>query len=63
MAINPGGNLPRSLSAAGMSPVCTSETILSWRVVPIPASSVARPSSARAATDKDASLTALAALR
>ena len=61
IAIRPGGNFARSFSAAGIVPVSTSARIFSCSVLPIPGSSVARPSRASAATDTDASRTALAA--
>ena len=61
IATRPGGNFARSFSAAGIVPVSSSVWIFSWSVLPIPGSSVARPSRASAATDTDASRTALAA--
>jgi hypothetical protein len=59
----PGGNLARSLTNAGISPVSASASTFSWMTVPIPGSSVARPSRASAVIDTDASRTALEALR
>ncbi len=63
IATTPGGKRARSFSAAGIDPVRTSVSIFSWSVLPIPGSSLARPSSASAATDTDASRTLFAALR
>ena len=54
---------PQPLAPRGSSPVCTSARIFSWSVLPIPGSSLARPSRASAATDTDASRTAFAAVR
>jgi hypothetical protein len=62
-AISPAGNFARSLTAAGMSPLSASAWIFSCSVLPTPASSVARPSAARAATETVASRIALAAER
>ena len=61
--ISPVGNLARSFSAAGMSPVSSSARIFSSSVLPMPGSSVTRPSRASAITDTDDSRTALAAVR
>ena len=63
MAISPAGNSARSRSAAGIVPVWSNARIFSCRVLPMPGSSTARPSRASAATDTDASRTALAPLR
>ena len=63
MSTRPGGNFPRSFSTAGIEPVSISATIFSSSVLPIPGSSVTRPSRAIAATEVGASRTALAALR
>ncbi len=63
IAISPGGNFARSLSAAGIVPVSSSAMIFSCSVLPIAGSSVARPARASAATDTDASRTVLAAAR
>ena len=63
IAISPGGIFARSLSAAGIAPVVASARIFSCRVLPIPASSLARPSRASAATDTEESRTAFAAVR
>ena len=51
IATSPGGNFARSRSADGIVPVSISVRIFSWSVLPIPGSSVARPSRASAATD------------
>ena len=61
--ISPFGNLSRSFFAVGMSPVSSSAWIFSSSVLPIPASSVTRPSRVRAAMLTGDSRTALAALR
>ncbi len=61
--INPTGNLARSLADWGMSPSSTSACSFVSSVLPMPASSVARPSRASAATETDASRTERAALR
>ena len=44
ISTSPAGNFARSLTAAGMSPSVASAWIFSWRVLPIPGISVARPS-------------------
>ena len=62
-AISPGGNFARSFCAAGMSPVSSSACSFSSSVLPMPGSSVTRPSRVSAITDTDASRTALAAVR
>ena len=50
-SISEAGNLAFSLAAAGISPVVTSATIFSWRVAPIPGSSLAFPASASSSTE------------
>ena len=45
------GNLDRSFTAEGMSPVSSSAWIFSWSVFPTFFNSVARPSRASSATD------------
>ena len=59
----PGGNFSRSLTADGMSPVSISATIFSCNVLPMPGISVARPSAASAATEREESRITRAALR
>ena len=63
IAIRPGGNFARSFSAAGIVPVSISARIFSCSVLPIPGSSLARPSRASAPTDVEASRTLFAAVR
>jgi hypothetical protein len=60
---SPTGYFARSFSAAGIVPVSSSDMILSSSVAPIPGSWVTLPSRARAATERGASRTDLAALR
>ena len=59
IASSPGGNFARSFSAAGIVPVSTQREDLLLQRPPMPGSSVARPSRASAATETDASRTAL----
>ena len=59
----PDGYFARSLTADGMSPVSSSARSFSSSVLPMPGSSVTRPSRASAITDTGASRTALAAVR
>ena len=61
--ISPAGNLARSFCAAGMSPVSSSARSFSSSVLPMPGTSVTRPSRDIAITDTEESRTALAALR
>ncbi len=60
---SPGGNFARSFSAAGIVPVSRSALSFSSSVLPIPGSSVTRPSRVSAETETGASRTAFAALR
>ncbi len=62
-AIRPAGNFARSFTEAGMSPVSSSARSFSSSVLPMPGSSVTRPSRVRPITDTEASRTALAAVR
>ena len=62
-ATSPAGNFARSFTAAGISSCSTRARIFSCRVLPTPASSVARPSRASAATEVEASRTLCAAVR
>ena len=63
ISTSPAGNLARSFAVAGISLSSTSARIFSWRVLPTPVSSVARPSRASPATDIEASRTLCAAVR
>ena len=60
-SIRVGGNLALSFTAAGISPVSSSASIFSARVLPTPGTSVARPAAARSATETGLSRIALAA--
>ena len=62
-SISPGGNLARSLTSAGMSPVSSSARSFSSSVLPMPGTVVTRPSRVIAMIDTEDSRTALAALR
>ena len=62
-AISPAGNLARSLTADGMSPVSSSARSFSSSVLPIPGSDVTVPSRVSAMIETEASRTALAAVR
>ena len=61
--ISPIGIFARSLAAAGMSPVSSSALSFSSSVLPIPDSSVTRPSRVRPITETLASRTVRAAAR
>ncbi len=63
MAISPGGNFSRSLTACGISPVSSSATSLDSSVLPMPGISVTLPSRTICATETDDSRTAFAAVR
>ena len=61
--ISPDGNLARSLTADGMSPVSSSALSFSSSVLPMPGTVVTLPSRVRAMIETEASRTALAAVR
>ncbi len=63
IAINPAGNLARSLTADGMSPVSSSARSFSSSVLPIPGTDVTLPWRVRSMIETEASRTALAAVR
>ena len=63
MAISPGGNFSRSLTAWGISPVSSSATSLLSSVLPMPGISVTLPSRTICMTETDDSRTAFAAVR
>ena len=61
--ISPVGNLARSLTADGMSPVSSSARSFSSSVLPMPGTVVTLPSRVSCMIDTEASRTALAAVR
>ena len=61
-SIRLGGNFAFSFAAAGISPVSSSASIFSARVLPTPGISVARPAAARSATETGLSRIACAAV-
>ena len=63
ISTSPAGNLARSLTALGMSPVSSSALSFSSSVLPMPGTLVTLPSRVSAMIDTDASRTALAAVR
>ena len=63
ISISPVGNLARSLTGAGMSPVSSSARSFSSSVLPMPGTVVTWPSRVMAMIETEDSRTALAALR